>query len=66
MTVVSFKHEDLNEVRAFLRAAGLGVAGFDWRDKPVWMGWCSQDETLRGLTEYVDGKWRGCWWRREA
>jgi hypothetical protein len=62
---IYFEHQNLNEVRAFLRAAGLGVASLDWCDKPIWMGWCSQDETRRGMIEYIGSTWCGCWWVRE-
>lgn len=58
---VYFEHEDINEVRAFLRAAGLDLH----RDKPIWKGWCSRDESRSGMIEYIGRKWCGCWWEAE-
>lgn len=50
-----FSSEDLNEVRHFLWDNGLNI----WRDKPVWRGWCSADDTRYGAIYFSDGQFHG-------
>lgn len=57
-----YHNEDLNEVRAFLRDAGLDLHD----DKPVYKGWCSRDERKSGAIYFSDkGEFVGAYWSRE-